>query len=124
MQSETFFKIGAWLGGIAVIAGAFGAHSLENFVTAERLDTFKTGVTYHMYHALALLVVGWIGRENFAATLRWAGYCFCLGILLFSGSLYLLVITDTGWLGAVTPFGGLAFIAGWIMLAMTLPLRT
>lgn len=108
------------LAGLAVMAGAFGAHMLAERVSAARLDTFQTGVTYHMYHALALLVVGWISR-NEPRRFEWAGYSFLLGILLFSGSLYVLVLTDTSWLGMVTPLGGLAFIAGWLFLALKTP---
>jgi uncharacterized membrane protein YgdD (TMEM256/DUF423 family) len=100
-----------------VAAGAFGAHGLENRVSPDRLDTFQTGVTYHMYHALALLVVSWaVTQWNAPSLLASAGYCFLAGIVIFSGSLYLLVLTDTGWLGAITPIGGVAFLAGWGLL--------
>lgn len=108
---------GAILAGLAVALGAFGAHMLEDMVSADRLATFETGVKYQMYHALALLVIGWISREA-PGTLNSVGYCFIAGILVFSGSLYILVLTDTGWLGAITPIGGIAFIAGWILLAV------
>lgn len=108
---------GAILAGLAVAFGAFGAHMLEDMVSADRLVTFETGVKYQMYHALALLVIGWISREA-PGTFNSVGYCFIAGILVFSGSLYILVLTDTGWLGAITPIGGIAFIAGWILLAV------
>jgi uncharacterized membrane protein YgdD (TMEM256/DUF423 family) len=116
-MTRLFFLIGAVAAGIGVVAGAFGAHGLEGRVTPDRLETFKTGVTYQMYHALALLFVAWAAAQWDASAVTWAGYCFTAGILVFSGSLYLLVLTDTGWLGAITPIGGVAFIAGWLLLA-------
>lgn len=118
--ARSFLFAGAVSAAIAVAAGAFGAHGLRNldFVTPERLGTFETGVRYQMIHALALLVVGLLlERRPEATTLAWAGGLFLAGSVIFSGSLYLLVLTDTGWLGAVTPIGGVAFIAGWILLA-------
>lgn len=115
---ERFFLVfGAIAAGIAVMAGAFGAHGLEARVSPERVETFRTGVTYQMYHALALLVVGWLAAQGVGGAIPWAGYSFIAGIFIFSGSLYLLVLTDTPWLGAITPLGGVAFIAGWALLA-------
>ena len=116
-MAKHFLGIGTILAGLAVILGAFGAHMLENMVSVDRLATFETGVQYQMYHALALILVGWISR-NSEEQLQTVGYCFLAGILIFSGSLYLLVLTDTGWLGAITPIGGLAFIAGWLIWAL------
>ena len=116
-MSRLFFIAGALAAGIAVVAGAFGAHGLEGRVSPNRLETFKTGVTYQMYHALALLFVGWAALQGSSGAVTWAGYAFILGIVIFSGSLYLLVLTDTGWLGAITPIGGVAFIAGWVLVA-------
>lgn len=111
---------GAIAAGLAVVLGAFGAHALEGRVTPERLETFETGVRYQMYHSLALLFVGWAAVQHLGGLAMWAGYLFIFGIIVFSGSLYLLVLTDTGWLGAVTPFGGAAFIAGWGLLVWAL----
>ena len=106
---------------IAVMAGAFGAHTLAELVTPKRLETFETAARYQMYHALGLLAVGWlIEQRSELKQLRWVGLLFIVGIGLFSGSLYVLVLTDTGWLGAITPFGGVAFIAGWLLLAYTM----
>lgn len=116
-MTRFFLAIGALLAGLAVAAGAFGAHGLEGRVSPDRLETFRTAVTYQMYHALALLVVGWAAGQGWGAAVHGAGYCFIAGIFVFSGSLYLLVLTDTSWLGAITPFGGVAFIAGWLLLA-------
>ena len=115
-MSRFFLAIGAVLAGLGVAAGAFGAHGLEGRVSPERLETFRTAVTYQMYHALALLVVAWLAAQGWGSVIHGAGYCFIAGILVFSGSLYLLVLTDTSWLGAITPFGGVAFIAGWGLL--------
>lgn len=116
-MARFFLIIGAIAAGVGVAAGAFGAHGLEARVTPERLETFRTGVTYQMYHALALLFVGWLALQQGGWPIHGAGYCFIAGILIFSGSLYLLVLTDTPWLGAITPLGGVAFIAGWALLA-------
>lgn len=113
-----FLAIGAVLAAVAVAAGAFGAHGLEGRVSPDRLETFRTAVTYQMYHALALLLVGWAAAQPWAGgAIQGAGYCFLAGIVLFSGSLYVLVLTDTSWLGAITPVGGVAFIAGWLLFA-------
>lgn len=116
-MSRFFLVIGALMAGLGVAAGAFGAHGLEGRVSPDRLDTFHTAVTYQMYHALALLVVGWAAAQGWSGLIDGAGYCFIAGILVFSGSLYLLVLTDTSWLGAVTPLGGAAFLAGWGLFA-------
>ncbi len=118
-MDQLFFILGSLSGGLAVALGAFGAHALRARLTPDLLTTFETGVRYQMYHALALLAVA-------AAITRWsasnlpnvAGWLFVAGTVLFSGSLYLLCFTHKRWLGAVTPFGGLAFIAGWVCLAL------
>lgn len=115
--TRRFWLLGAVLAGLAVAAGAFGAHALRDLVPPERIATFETGARYQMYHGLALLFVAWAAARRPSSLLRWAGYLFVAGIALFSGSLYLLVLTDTPWLGAVTPFGGVAFLAGWGLLA-------
>jgi uncharacterized membrane protein YgdD (TMEM256/DUF423 family) len=114
-MERTFMALGATLAGLAVALGAFAAHGLRNRLTPELLAIFETGVRYQMYHALALLAVA-------LATPRWpgaatAGWLVLAGIVVFSGSLYVLAATGVRWLGAVTPLGGLAFLAGWAMLA-------
>lgn len=115
-----FLTASAVSAGLAVAAGAFGAHGLRDLVTPERLDVFETAARYQVYHALALLAVGILmERRPDARLLRRAGMLFLVGTVLFSGSLYLLVLTDTPVLGAVTPFGGVAFLAGWSLLAWT-----
>ncbi len=104
-------------GALAVILGAFGAHGLKKIITPDMLEVFKTGVQYQFYHTFALLAVGIFMQTSKSKALKWAGYLFIAGIFLFSGSLYLLAITGIKILGAITPFGGVAFIAGWIALA-------
>ncbi len=115
--ARLFLVAGAVGGAIAVIAGAFGAHAIANTVTPERLATFKTGAQFQMIHSLALLLVGLSVDRFQSAALRWSGWSFVMGVVLFSGSLYALVLTDTPVLGAIAPFGGLAFISGWLLFA-------
>ena len=104
----------------AVALGAFGAHALESRLTEDLLGTFETGVRYHFYHALALVaVVVAIRFWPNASLATVAGWLFVAGILIFSGSLYILALSGIRWLGAITPIGGVAFIAGWICLALT-----
>jgi len=118
MTIRIFLVLGALLAGLAVALGAFGAHGLESRVSPERIDTFNTGVQYQMYHALALLITGGLLAAGApASAVFWAGVSFCVGILFFSGSLYVLVLTDTPVLGAVAPIGGVAFMVGWGLLA-------
>lgn len=110
---------GSVSGGLAVALGAFGAHGLRSIVSPDLLNVFETGVRYHVYHALALLALAAYSRgAPTDALLLNAGRLFLLGILLFSGSLYLLVLANLRWLGAVTPIGGLALIAGWLLTAV------
>ena len=114
-----FFGAAALAAALAVMLGAFGAHALREQLSADLLATFETGVRYHVYHALALFVVALALARGYDAT--WtalAGWLFVAGIVLFSGSLYALALSGARWLGAVTPFGGLAFIAGWLALAV------
>ena len=118
-MDRVFFIIGALSGALAITLGAFGAHALRASLSPELLDTFETAVRYQMYHALALLAVG-LAIAKYSATgwLSASGWLFVVGTILFSGSLYLLAITNTRWLGAITPFGGIAFILGWLCLAV------
>lgn len=103
---------------IGVGAGAFGAHGLSSYFTQypELEGTFDTAVRYQIIHGLALFAVAWIATHWPGSLSTWAGTLFVLGIILFSGSLYLLVLTRTSWLGAITPLGGVAFLAGWACL--------
>lgn len=103
---------------LAVMIGAFGAHGLRGKLDDYAMGVFETAVQYHFYHALALLAVGVIALSQPHTTLlKSSGWLFVLGTLIFSGSLYVLAITGVKWLGAITPLGGLAFIAGWACLA-------
>ncbi len=101
---------------LAVLLGAFGAHGLKNRVSPEDLAIFETGVQYHMIHALGLILLGILGFHYHGDVIQLPALLFSAGILIFSGSLYILVLTGIRWMGAITPIGGLAFIAGWIML--------
>jgi uncharacterized membrane protein YgdD (TMEM256/DUF423 family) len=119
MTDKLFFLFAALFGGLGVALGAFGAHALSARLTSDLLATFETGVRYHFYHALALIgVVVAIGRWPQSNLPVIAGWLFVAGILIFSGSLYVLALTGIRWLGAITPIGGVAFIAGWICLAL------
>jgi len=112
-----FGSLGAVSGLLGVALGAFGAHGLKGRLTPEDLAIFETGVRYQMYHALALLLLaGFLARGGGGAS-PLAGWAFTVGIAVFSGSLYLMVLTGERWLGAVTPLGGLAFLVGWAALA-------
>jgi uncharacterized membrane protein YgdD (TMEM256/DUF423 family) len=115
-MDKTFFALGALSALLAVAAGAFGAHGLEGRLTVERLATFETAARYQMYHALALLAVAWAATRWPGTPVSAAGWLFVLGTVLFSGSLYILSVTGIRWLGAITPLGGLAFLAGWACL--------
>ena len=109
---------GAALAGLAVVLGAFGVHSLAPMLSSQRMNVWETAVRFQMYHALGLLLIGALPRSS-----RLAGLLLLVGSIVFSGSLYLLVLTGVQWLGAVTPLGGLLQIAGWALLALTLARR-
>ena len=115
-----FFSIGAGSALIAVAAGAFGAHALRSRLEPASLAIFETGARYQMYHAIGLIAVAFaLSQWPAARTTVWAGWLFVAGTFLFSGSLYLLALTGMRWLGAITPLGGLAFMLGWICLALS-----
>jgi len=117
-MNNLFLVLAGVNGFVAVSLGAFAAHGLKNMLGPDLLATFQTGVQYHMYHTLALLAVGILVLQFPAQTgLRIAGYLFLAGILIFSGSLYVLALSGIRWLGAITPIGGVAFLAGWATLA-------
>ncbi len=108
---------------LAVIAGAFGAHALQDLLDTKYQQTYQTAVTYHFYHAFALVISGILSSITNSNRLKWAGRSFLTGLILFSGSLYALcLLTAKGyhsfkWLGMITPFGGMCFIIGWLLLA-------
>ncbi len=117
--SQIFLSLGAILGCLSVVAGAFGSHALRERISERALLIFETGARYQMYHALALLVVALLlsRSDSPPPALLASGWLFIIGIAIFSGSLYALSLTDIKFLGAITPIGGAAFLAGWVALA-------
>ena len=119
---RTFLQVAAILGAVSVAFGAFGAHALKKMVSDVAVNIFETGVRYQFYHVFALAVVGILYRDFSSKWMLWAGNLFLVGMLLFSGSLYLLTYfkgtakPNFDWIGAITPLGGLAFIAGWVCM--------
>jgi len=114
-----FMVLGSINAALAVILGAFGAHALKARLSPQMLEVYHTAVQYHFYHALGMLLVAALaGHMQSSGAMRLSGYLMLAGIILFSGSLYVLAITGITWLGAVTPLGGLCFIAAWIVLAI------
>lgn len=123
---KLFLIIGTLLAGLAVGLGAFGAHGLKKFVDAETVGIYQTGVQYQMYHALALLALGLLAERYTSTLLHYAGFMFLAGVVLFSGSLYLIASMKamnkvvTSGIGIMTPIGGLFFILGWVLLLIAL----
>ena len=118
-MDRTFLLVGALAGVIGVALGAFAAHGLRGRLSPDMLAVFETGVRYHMYHALAILLTGAIMGRITGRLIVAAGWFFTAGIVLFSGSLYLLAATGVAILGAITPLGGVAFLLGWACLAVS-----
>ena len=125
-MNKSFLIIAALLGALSVMLGAFGAHALKNKLPADALEIFETSVRYQFYHVFALLAAGMLTQYFPGNFITWSGRLFIAGIILFCGSLYLLTYfkgignNQMNWLGAITPVGGLCFIAGWILLAITI----
>ena len=118
-MSRSFLFIGAVINLLGVAAGAFGAHALRNRLSADMLAVFETGVRYQMYHGFAILLVALaIGHFGSARLLLISGWSFVGGVVLFSGSLMALALTDVRVLGAITPLGGVLFLLGWVCLAL------
>ena len=123
-MNKTYLITAAILGALSVLLGAFGAHGLKTRMNADTFEIFETAVKYQFYHVFALLAVAIVSQYVPGNFISWSGKCFIAGIILFSGSLYLLSYfkmvgnEQMNWLGAVTPFGGLCFIAGWLLLAI------
>ena len=117
-MDKTFVMIGAAFMFLGVGAGAFGAHGLASYFERfpDLAETYDTAVRYHIIHALALFLTAWLTTQYDSNLTTWAGWAFFVGVLIFSGSLYLLVFTQTRWLGAITPIGGVAFLAGWVFV--------
>ena len=118
-MERLFFGVGTLSALVSVAAGAFGAHALRARLTPEHLAVFETAARYQMYHALAMLAVAWAVSRRPGLLPVWAGWLFVAGTVLFSGSLYLLALTGIRWFGAITPLGGVAFLAGWLCLALS-----
>jgi uncharacterized membrane protein YgdD (TMEM256/DUF423 family) len=115
---RTFVALGALSAAVSVAAGAFGAHGLKPRLAPHLLEVFETGARYQMYHALALLAVAWVASRRASRAVAWSGWLLFAGTVLFSGSLYAMALTGVRSLGLVTPFGGVAFIVGWVILAL------
>lgn len=119
MKPHAWIVCGALLAALSVAMGAFGAHGLkEQLAATSRTDTFETAARYHMYHAIALILVGLLAGGGGSRALDVAGWCFLAGILIFSGLCYALSLGGPRFLGAIVPIGGVAFIAGWIAMAV------
>jgi uncharacterized membrane protein YgdD (TMEM256/DUF423 family) len=117
-MGKKFLVIATLSMALAVLIGAFGAHLLEGRVAEDLMPIFKTGVDYHFYHSLGLLFIGLaMLKYPQVSNFKTAGYLFIAGTMLFSGSLYLMALTDVRWLGAITPFGGISMVAGWLIAA-------
>jgi uncharacterized membrane protein YgdD (TMEM256/DUF423 family) len=115
---KIFVILGAVFGALSVAAGAFGAHALRSQLEPRMLEVFETATRYQMYHALALFAAAWLIQQTQSQAAQMAGWAFVAGILLFSGSLYAMIFTGVRGLGAITPLGGVAFMVGWIGLAV------
>ena len=115
-MGKTILMTASFLLALAVALGAFGAHGLKSQLSTDMLQTYKTGVDYHFYHALGLLLIGILAVSFPSELIKWSAILLTAGIILFSGSLYVLAVSGIKWLGAITPIGGLSFIAGWILL--------
>lgn len=120
-ESKRFIIISALSGALAVALGAFGAHALQGMlIESGRVDTYETAVLYHFVHTLGLLAIGILIEQRNHIWLTRAAWAFTIGMLLFSGSLYILCFTGITWLGAITPFGGVLFILGWLFLVLAM----
>ena len=116
-MERVFFVIGALSAFIGVAAGAFGAHGLKSRMSTEMLSVFEVGVRYQMYHAFALIIAAWVQAKWPSSLVTTGGWFFAIGTIFFSGSLYLMSVSGVRWFGAITPLGGLAFLAGWVCIA-------
>ena len=122
---KLFITAGAISGALAVLLGAFGAHLLKQVISPEMIEVYKTGIQYQFYHTFALPIAGILMKFNPTQTLKWSGYLFIAGIIIFSGFLYLLAITGIKTLGMIVPIGVLMFVAGWIcLLVHSLQIKT
>ncbi len=120
MTAKLFLAIGSINALLVVLIGAFGAHGLKTRLTVENMAIYQTAVQYHFYHAAGLILLGLIALHFPSPYLRWSGWLMLLGIILFSGSLYALSISNIRWLGAITPLGGMAFIIAWVLMIIAI----
>jgi uncharacterized membrane protein YgdD (TMEM256/DUF423 family) len=119
--AKLFLILGGINAALVVMLGAFGVHGLKAKLTAEMLAVYQTGVHYHLFHALGLLAVGLVATQIADSIyLKWSGWLMLVGIILFSGSLYVLSVSGLRWLGAVTPFGGFSFIVAWVLFVIAI----
>ena len=119
--AKVFLILGGFNAALVVLLGAFGAHGLKARMTTEMLAVYQTGVHYHLFHALGLIALGLVATQiSDSAYLKWSGWLMLLGIILFSGSLYVLSVSGLHWLGMITPFGGISFIAAWILFVIAI----
>jgi len=119
--AKLFLILGSFNAALVVLLGAFGAHALKARLSTEMLAVYQTGVHYHLFHALGLLAVGLVATQvTDSSYLRWSGWLMLVGIILFSGSLYLLSVSGLRWVGMATPLGGVAFVAAWIVLVIAI----
>ena len=117
--AKLFLILGSFNAALVVLLGAFGAHALKARLSTEMLAVYQTGVHYHLFHALGLLAVGLVATQvTDSSYLRWSGWLMLVGIILFSGSLYLMSVSGLRWLGMITPFGGISFIIAWILFVI------
>jgi uncharacterized membrane protein YgdD (TMEM256/DUF423 family) len=115
-MTKTFILLGSLFSFIGIALGAFAAHALKDKLSTDLFAIWEVGVRYHMYHALGLLAVAWVTTQFPEANVSISGWLFVCGIVIFSGSLYALSLSGMRWLGAITPIGGLCFLAGWLWL--------
>jgi uncharacterized membrane protein YgdD (TMEM256/DUF423 family) len=119
--AKVFLILGGFNAALVVLLGAFGAHGLKTRLSTEMLAVYQTAVHYHLFHALGLIVVGLVATQiSDSAYLKWSGWLMLVGIILFSGSLYVLSMSSLRWLGMITPFGGISFIAAWILFVVAI----
>ena len=119
--AKVFLILGSINAALVVLLGAFGAHGLKARMTAEMLSVYQTGIHYHLFHALGLIAAGLVATQiSDSSYLRWSGWLMLVGIILFSGSLYLLSVSGLRWLGMITPFGGISFIIAWILFVVSI----
>ena len=112
----SWIQLGSLLMFLGIVLGAFGGHALKTKLSPAEIEIYKTAVLYHLIHALALFIVAWLSTQSTDIKVQYAGLAFLTGVVLFSGTLYALAITEIKWLGFITPLGGFCFLAGWALL--------